>query len=133
MGDDWVLTINGTALKESSTPPQCVPHLLPLRERRECDAVAAVAFAQRETHRGFTSSLPPKGYKGPIDIPFYSDDYGYGRFSVTEDPGNTSPVNLNHPFSALHLTTDFLQDDESLRHSFWYAIKRSKEPWRDAL
>lgn len=42
-------------------------------------------------------------------------------------------MNLNHPFSGLHLNTGFAQDDTSLRNSFWYAVKRDKDPWRDAL
>lgn len=78
------------------------------------------------------SLVDSQGYQGSIDIPFYSADYGYGRFILREDPLNQSPLNLNHPYSALHLNTGIINDDTRLKNSFWYASKRSSEPWRDA-
>lgn len=65
-------------------------------------------------------------------LPFYSGDYGDGNIRIVEDALNQSPVNLNHPFSALHFIASDPKDDKSLENSFWYgeAIKNPDDGWR---
>ena len=117
-GDDWMLEIAGSPLKNNKV-------------QRNVTLIFYLGVDGNSSKIQVPSVSAKTGTKGPILIPFYSEDYGDGHIRIVEDTMNQSPTNLNHPFSGLHFKTTPIKDDTSLKNTFWYGEHVSSEDgWR---
>ncbi|CBK20261.2 uncharacterized protein [Blastocystis hominis] len=106
-GDDWIAEITGNPLKKSKV-------------QRNVTLIFYLGVAGEKSYIQVPTIHSKRGSKGPVVLPFYSGDYGDGHIRIVEDALNVSPVNLNHPFSALHFIASDPKDDRSLENYFWF-------------